>query len=107
MTYRHIFLPLPRHFHWPSALTNRFKRNINEELHQAMSTSSDIITGKDRVFEKYLNADYLKTFICSVLSTVDIKVGKDRIFKFLNASYLKTFIYSALNASDAISAYWD
>ena len=75
MTCPHIFLPLPTHFHWPSALINRFKRNINEELHQAMSASSDI------------------------------KVGKDRIFTFLNVCYLKTFIYSVLNAFDAISAH--
>ena len=106
MTYPHIFLPLPRHFHWPSALTNRFKRNINEELHQAMSTSSDIKAGKDRIFKKYLNADYVRTFIYAVLSTVDIKVGKDRIFKkCLNVGYLRTFIYSVFNAFDAISAH--
>ena len=71
-----------------------------------MSTSSDIKTGKGRIFKKYLNADNLRTFIYSVLSTVDIKVGKDRIFKkFLNAGYLRTFIYSVLNAFDAISAH--
>ena len=66
MTYPHIFLPLPRHFHWPSALTNRFKKNINED--KAMSTCSDIKTGKDRIFKKYLNAGYLRTFIYSVLN---------------------------------------
>ena len=102
MTYPHIFLPLPRHFHWPSALTNRFKRNINEELNQAMSTSSDIKTGKDCIFKKYLN--YLRTFIYSVISPVHIKVGKDRIFKkCLNAGFLRTFIYSLLSAFDTIS----
>ena len=37
-------------FHWSSAVPKRFKRNINEELHQAMRTSSDIKVGKDRMF---------------------------------------------------------
>ena len=108
MTYPHIFYPIPSRFHWPSALTNRFKRNINEELHQAMSTSSDVKAGKDRIFNKYLNADYLRTCIYGVLSTstVDIKVGKDRIFKkCLNAGYLRTFIYSVFNAFDTLSAH--
>ena len=76
MRYPHIFLPLPRRFHWPSALTNSFKRNINEELHQAMNTSSGIQAGKNRIFNKYLNAHYLRTFTYAVLSTVDIKWEK-------------------------------
>ena len=33
----------------------------------------------------------------------DIKVGKDRIFKkYLNVGYPRTFIYSLLNAPDEI-----
>ena len=68
-------------FHCPFAVPKRFKRNINEELRQAMRTSSDIKAGKDCIFKKYLNDGYPSTFIYSVLNAFDIKVGKDRIFK--------------------------
>ena len=45
-----------------------------------------------RIFEKYLNAGYSRTFIYSVINVFDIKVGKDRIFKkYLNASCPRTF----------------
>ena len=55
-----------------------------------MSTSSDIKAEKYRIFKKYLNAGFARTFIYSVLITVEIKVGKDRMFKeCLNAGYLR------------------
>ena len=58
-------------FHWSSTVPKRFKRNINEELHQAMRTSSDIKVGKDRIFKKYLNVGYPRTFIYSLLNAPD------------------------------------
>ena len=71
-----------------------------------MRTSSDIKAGKDRIFRKYLNAGYPRTFIYSGLNACDIKVGKDHIFKkYLNAGYPRIFIYSVLNAFDGISTH--
>ena len=47
------------------------KRNINEELDQAMSTRCDIEAGKNLIFKKHLNAGYPGTFIYSVLNAFD------------------------------------
>ena len=41
------------------------------KLHQAMRTSSDIKVGKDRIFKKYLNVGYPRTFIYSLLNAPD------------------------------------
>ena len=71
MTYSHLFFCFQDTIHWPSAVTNRFKRNINEELHQAMSTSFDIKARKDHIFKKCLNAGYPRTFIYLVLNAFD------------------------------------
>ena len=64
MTYLHIFFCYFQDtFHCLSTVPKRSKRNINEELHQAIRTSSDIKVGKDHTFKKYLNAGYPRTFI--------------------------------------------
>ena len=49
-----------------------------------MSTCSDIKTGKDRIFKKYLNAGYLRTFTYSVLNVFNaISAEQDQ-------NYIKT-----------------
>ena len=66
-------------FHWSSSLTKKFKRNIKEELQQAMRTSSDIKVGKDRIFNKHLNASYPVTqepLFIQYSMTLIIKWGK-------------------------------
>ena len=67
----HFFLYFQDTFHWSSAVTKRFKKNINEELHQAIRTSSDIKVGKDCILKKYLNAGYPRTSMYSVLNAFD------------------------------------
>ena len=51
-------------FHLPK----RFKRNMNEELHQAMETSSNIAVENDHIFKKHLDVGYPRNFIYSVFS---------------------------------------
>ena len=51
-------------FHLPK----RFKRNMNEELHQAMETIPDIAVENDHIFKKHLDVGYPRNFIYSVFS---------------------------------------
>ena len=67
----HFFCYCQDAFHWLSAVPKRFKRNINEELHQAIGTNSDIKVGKDRISKKYLDAGYPRNFIHSLLKSFD------------------------------------
>ena len=67
----HLFCYLQDTYHWSSAVPERFKGNINEELYQAMITSTDIEVVKDLIFKKYLNAGYPRTFTYSVLKVFD------------------------------------
>ena len=56
MTYPHIFFPTS-HTTFIDHLIYLIgsRRNINEKLNQAISTSSDIKTGKDPILKKNLN----------------------------------------------------
>ena len=93
----HFFGYFEDTFHSLSAVTSKFKRNINEELQQAMSTSSDIKAGKNRIFKKDLNAGHLRRAFTLDLETADLVTFTEEILN-QKLHFLCSVIYSVLSA---------